>query len=242
MKGSDERAIGEVPRLLLALLVIALCAQLGWQALQPNPSARADALDSPPSLPALRGTAMGEPIALAQLLTLYLQAFDNQPGISIPFLELDYARVRAWLATILELDPLEQYPLMMAAHLYGQVPDSDKQRAMCEFVRQQFSADPNRRWRWLAHCAIMAKHRLKDIRLALSYAEAITREARQASGWARQMQVFILEDLGEREAATVLLGGLLAGGEVTEPTEIHFLTQRLEELKGAGNSSGLSKK
>ena len=56
------------------------------------------------------------------------------------------------------------------------------------------------------------------------------------------MQVFILEDLGEREAATVLLGGLLAGGEVTEPSEIHFLTQKLEELKSAGNSSGSSKK
>jgi hypothetical protein len=237
-----ERALATVPRPALALLVIALCVQIGWQALQPKPGARADALDNPPSLTALRGAGMGEPIALAQLLTLYVQAFDNQPGVSIPFLDLDYARVRAWLATILELDPLEQYPLMMAAHLYGQVPDSGKQREMCEFVRRQFSADPNRRWRWLAHCAIIAKHRLHDLRLALSYAEAITREARLASGWARQMQVFILEDLGEREAATVLLGGLLASGEVTEPTEIHFLAQRLEELRGAGNSSGPSKK
>jgi hypothetical protein len=237
-----ERALATVPRPALALLVIALFVQIGWQALQPKPSASADALENPPSLTALRGAGMGEPISHAQLLTLYVQAFDNQPGVSIPFLDLDYARVRAWLATILELDPLEQYPLMMAAHLYGQVPDSGKQREMCEFVRLQFSADPNRRWRWLAHCAIMAKHRLKDVRLALSYAEAITREARHASGWARQMQVFILEDMGEREAATVLLGGLLAGGEATEPAEIHFLTQRLEELKGAGNSSGPSKK
>ena len=224
------------------MLALCLCAQIGWQAWQPKPVARAAALEAPQPTAVLRVVSLGEPVAFAQLLTLYLQAFDNQPGISIPFLELDYARVRAWLATILELDPLEQYPLMMAAHLYGQVPDSDKQRAMCEFVRRQFSADPNRRWRWLAHCAIMAKHRLGDMRLALSYAEAITREARLASGWARQMQVFILDDLGEREAATVLLGGLLAGGEVTEPSEIHFLTQKLEELKSAGNSSGSSKK
>ncbi len=45
------------------------------------------------------------------------------------------------------------------------------------------------------------------------------------------MRIFILEDLGEREAATVLLGGLLASGEVTEPKEMHFLTERLEELQ-----------
>ena len=78
---------------------------------------------------------------------------------------------------------------------------------------------------------------MDDTRLALSYAEAITREARLASNWARQMRIFILEDLGELEAATVLLGGLLASGEVTEPKEIHFLTERLKELKAAGKSS-----
>lgn len=242
MKDSAERAISTVPQWVLALLSIALCAQVGWQLAQPKPRARADALGAPPSVTALRTASLGEPIAFAQLLTLQLQAFDNQPGISIPFLELDYARVKAWLSAILELDPVGQYPLMMAAQLYAQVPDARKQREMCEFVRRQFGADPNRRWRWLAHCAIVAKHRLRDMRLALSYAEAITREARHASGWARQMQVFLLEDLGEQEAATVLLGGLLASGEVTDPNEIHFLTQRLKELKDAGNSSGTTKK
>jgi hypothetical protein len=43
--------------------------------------------------------------------------------------------------------------------------------------------------------------------------------------------------LGEREAATVLLGGLLAGGEVSDPAEARFLSQRLEELKNAEISS-----
>jgi hypothetical protein len=112
---------------------------------------------------------------------------------------------------------------------------------MCHFVHQEFERDPNRRWRWLAHCAIVAKHRLNDARLALSFAEAIAREASSASGWARQMRIFILEDLGEAEAAAVLLGGLLASGEVTDPAEIHFLTKRLEQLKTAGKSPTPSK-
>ena len=112
---------------------------------------------------------------------------------------------------------------------------------MCDFVHRQFERDPDRRWRWLAHCAIMAKHRLSDPPLALAYADAITREARHASNWARQMRIFILEDLGEREAATVLLGGLLASGEVTDPREIHFLTERLKELQGDGKSSPATK-
>jgi hypothetical protein len=232
-----ERAIGIVPRPVAALLVIALCVQVTWQALQPRPSARPEALEAPPSQAALRVMTFGEPTALAQLLTLYLQAFDNQPGVSIPFRELDYSRVTAWLDTIIGLDPVGHYPLLMASRIYSQVPDADRQRHICEFVRRQFDADPNRRWRWLAHCAIVAKHRLADRRLALSYADAITRQAREASSWARQMRIFILEDLGEIEAATVLLGGLLESGEVADPREIHFLTEQLERMKAVGKSS-----
>jgi len=240
MKTGAERAIATVPRWVLALFAATLCLQITMQALQPRPSARAEALGDPSPPAVLRLLALGEPIALAQWMTLYVQAFDNQPGMSIPFLELDYARVIAWLDVILELDPVGQYPLLMASQIYSQVPDAAKQRQMCAFVRRQFERDPDRRWRWLAHCAIMAKHRLGDVRLALAYAEAITLHARRASGWARQMRIFILEDLGEREAATVLLGGLLASGEVTDPKEIHFLTERLEKLQAAGKSSAPS--
>ena len=240
MKTGAERPIAIVPRWVLVLFSVTFCFQVGWQALQPQPSAKAEALGDPAPVAVLRPIALGEPIALAQLLTLYLQSFDNQPGVSIPFLELDYARVIAWLDAILGLDAVGQYPLMMASQIYGQVPDQAKQRQMCEFVRRQFERDPDRRWRWLAHCAVMAKHRLRDVRLALDYAEAITLHARRASGWARQMRIFILEDLGELEAATVLLGGLLESGEVTDAKEIHFLTETLEKLKAAGKSSSPS--
>ena len=232
-----ERAIAAVPRWVLALLALALAVPAAWQALQPKPVARAEALGAAPPPSVLRAASLGEPIALAQLLALYLQAFDNQPGISIPFRELDYGRVGAWLGAILATDPVGQYPLLMASQIYAQVPDAAKQRAMCQFVRREFERDPDRRWRWLAHCAVVAKHRLRDPRLALSYAEAITQRARGASNWARQMRIFILEDMGEIEAATVLLGGLLASGEVSDPKEIHFLTERLETLKHAGKSS-----
>lgn len=240
MKSGEERTVAAVPRWVVALVAAALVLQIAWQALQPAPRARAEALAAPPPAALLRTAALGEPIGLAQMLTLYLQAFDNQPGISIPFRELDYARVAGWLGAILAVDPVGQYPLLMASQIYAQVPDAAKRRAMCEFVHREFERDPDRRWRWLAHCAIMAKHRLGDTRLALAYADAITNRARNASNWARQMRIFMLEDLGEQEAATVLLGGLLASGEVSDPKEIHFLTQRLEQLKAAGKSSAPS--
>ena len=73
---------------------------------------------------------------------------------------------------------------------------------------------------------------MKDLPLALRYAEDIARHAGKASGWARQMRIFLLEDMGEAERAAVLLGGLLANKEVSDPQELHFLTEQLEKLKG----------
>lgn len=236
-----ERSVARIPRTVLALLAAALALQIAWQASRPPPVARAEALPAPATPPVLRTLSLNEPEAAAHVLTLYLQAFDNQPGISIPFKDLDYPRVLEWLDAILELDPVGQYPLLMASQLYAQVPMEAKQRLMLEFVHRKFFDDPDRRWRWLAHAALMAKYRLKDKRLALTYANDIARLAPNAPNWARQMRIFVLEDMGELESATVLLGGLLASGEITDPKEFRFLAQRLEQMRSAGKSSMLPK-
>jgi hypothetical protein len=237
-----ERRVTAVPAPIIALLAIALAAQIAWQASRPVPIARADTLGTPCTPAAARVLSANEVIVAAQMSALYLQAFDNQPGMSIPFRDLDYGRVEQWLAAMLALDPRTQYPLMMASQLYAQVAVAEKQRLMLDFVYRRFLENPDQRWRWLAHAAIMARHRLHDTALALRYAEALALLARRAPGWVRQMRIFILEDMGERESATILLGGLLAEGEVTDPQEARFLLERLERLKSGEISSAPSRK
>jgi len=237
---ATERPIRDVPWRVLAALMIALVLQCSWHFRQPAPAATAADLGAPPVLPQrLHG---GDPISVAQWLLLYLQSFDNQPGISIPFSRLDYPQVLRWLASALSLDPASSYPLLMASQIYSQLPDAGRQRMMCDFVQERFMEAPDARWRWLAHCAIMAKHRLKDPSLALRYATAIAESAGKASSWARQMRIFLLEDMGELDSARVLLGGLLANGEVTDDTEKRFLTERLLSMESARKSTGATNK
>lgn len=219
--------------LALALLLVGLALQLVFAVTRPRPAAQASDLPPPPP-PAILAWAQGfDRLPAAHLLLLYLQAFDNQPGVSIPFAQLDYGRIAAWLEAVLRLDPVGQYPLLMASQLYAQVPDRERQRAMLRFIYEQYRLDPQRRWRWLAHASIMAKHRLNDLPLALEYARAIARSSPGAPAWARQMQIFLLEELGEYEAARILLGGLLASGEVTDRHEQFLLQDALERLKAA---------
>ena len=242
LSSSSERPLSRVPRAIAVGLALALVAQITLQATRPSPHGRAEDLPALPRTTALEVISFGEPIGLGQALTLYLQAFDNQPGISIPFRDLDYGLVMQWLDSILDLDPVGQYPLLMASHLYAQVPDLRKQREMSEFVYRKFGVDPNRRWPWLGHVAIMAKHRLHDLPTALKYASEIASRATAAPDWAKQMRVFLLEDMGEVQAAKILLGGLLASGTITEPEEIHFLTERLRSLESAEKASEATKK
>ena len=230
---ADTRSFSAVPPLLGTLLAASLAVHLAWQAWRTPPASQA--VDLPPAPPAslLRAASFGEPEAAARLAMLYLQAYDLRGGNSVPYQHLDYERLIAWLRAIVATDPRSGYALFSAARVYTENPDTAKCQAMLEFLYAEFGRDPDRRWPWLAHAALVAKHRLKDLPLALRYARAIDRQTRdpRAPLWAKQMELFILEDLDELEAARVVLGGLIASGKVRDPTELRFLRARLQVLE-----------
>ena len=130
---------------------------------------------------------------------------------------------------------LGQGPLLAAARLFGEVPDPERQRRMIELIRRHYGDDPARRWPWLAHAVYLARHRLEDLPLALALARELAERADPATvpAWARQMHLFVLEDMGELEAVKILIGGLLASGHLADPNERAFLEWRLEQMEAA---------
>lgn len=228
-----DRPVRDVPIAVQLLLVLALALQLVWHSQQPTDVAQAEDLPAPMSVSAYTLVSLNEPIAMSKLLNLWLQSFDNQPGISLSFHQLDYLRITRWLDTIMALDPKGPYPMLVAARVYGSVTDPARQRIMMDYIYSKFNEDPNRHWRWLAHAAIIAKHNLKDMPLALKYARALAEKAtdEQVPYWARDMHFILLEDMGEIEAAKVLVGALLESGEITDPYELNFLTEKIRELE-----------
>jgi hypothetical protein len=228
-----ERPISFVPKSALLLLMASLALQIGWNVGRPASQSAPSALPAPPSLIALNIASFGEPIALAKMLMLYVQSFDRQAGVDIPFRNLNYGHLSDWLTRVLELDPTGQYPLFAASRIYAEVEDQARQRQMLDLIHQQFLLDPDRRWPWMAHAAIIAKHRLKDLALARDYARAIRVHAtgKDVPDWAKQMEIFILQDMNELESAKVLIGGLLNSGQIKDPHEIRFLQEKLDALE-----------
>ncbi|MEO8717924.1 MAG: hypothetical protein ABI423_06850 [Burkholderiales bacterium] len=230
---AGERPLSAVPGWLWAALGASLAAQIAVQAVRPAPSAAASDLPPAPTTAALRAASLGEPAAGARLAMLYVQAFDLGAGNALPYRRLDYGRLRAWLRAILDTDPLSAYPLFVASRIYADVDDDARCRTMLDFIHRAFLEDPNRRWQWLAQAALLAKHRLKDLPLARRYAADLERLTTDPGIplWARQMQIFILEDMNELEAAKIMLGGLLASGMLQDAGERRFLKDHLEALE-----------
>ncbi|MEM7540799.1 MAG: hypothetical protein AAF384_04340 [Pseudomonadota bacterium] len=229
----DERKVTAVPNVVIVVGALILVAQIAIVQMRPAPQANAESLPNVPPRAAAQALSLGEPELLARAMMLWLQAFDNQPGISIPFKQLDYDDVIDWLALMLALDADFQYPLLAASRLYAEVPDPKRQRKMLAFIEREFIDLPERRWRWMTQAIYVAKHRLEDLPLALSLAEtlAAAETVEDIPNWARQMRIFVLEDMGQLEASKVIIGGLLESGEITDEHEQWFLSQRLAELE-----------
>ncbi len=230
---SNERPLTAVPGWIACLLAVALALQAAAQFAQRARAPAAADFPNAPSAQALQLAALGEPAALARLAMIWLQAFDSGGDNAVPYRQLDYTRLVAWLRAIQTIEPRSEYPLFAASRIYAEVADPDKSRLMLDFIAREFATDPNRRWPALAHAALLAKHRLKDLPLARRYAAALQQQATADSVplWAKQMEVFILEDMNELEAAKIMLGGLLAAGRIRDAEERRFLQARLEGLE-----------
>lgn len=237
-KKSDRvRPVKDVPVIIAVMLFLTLFGQVALQINSPAVNPEARPLPEVISAKKLELIGLADKIAMSKLTMLWLQAFDDQPGISIPFRELDYAKIIDWLNVILTLDSRTQYPLLAASRIYSEVPDENRKRMMLEFVYRKFLENPNRRWPALAQAVYVAKHQLKDLPLALRYANALAKNVSsdKVPFWAKQMNIYVLEDMNEIESAKVLIGGLLDSGEIKDEHELKFLKERLKKLEAERN-------
>ncbi|MCH9758995.1 MAG: hypothetical protein K0U19_07845 [Proteobacteria bacterium] len=231
---ADEyKPLRTVPPLMWLVTVALLASQILFTTyLLPPPEVRQTDYENPPSSSVLSLLALGEPATLAKLLVLRIQAFDNQPGVSVPFNELDYYKLGLWLDEAVLLDERAEYPHFLMSKIYASVKDETRQYQAVEWMWLQFLRDPNERWWWMAHTTSMVKNILKNDAMALEMARDLRNatDPEKIPGWARQMEAFFLDNQNEFDAAAAILQNQLESGDITDPQEFGFLVERLQGI------------
>ncbi|MDM7456202.1 MAG: hypothetical protein P3W97_002790 [Tepidimonas sp.] len=221
-----------VPRPLLALLAAVLALQgLDGSVWRPAPTAQARPLPPAPRHAALLTLLAAGDAALAQRVGLiWLQSFDTQPGVQLALRQLDSDRLASWLERLHALNPESDYAVSLAALLYLHWGDARRRELLVPWVEARFLEAPDRRWRFLAYPAVLLRRMEGGEQTARRWARLLREHAQHAPSWARQLEAFIAEGLGDRQAAAALIALFLRDGVYHDEAEKKFLEERLQEL------------
>lgn len=218
-----------IPRGALAAVLIALGLQgafwwqtrelqAGWEGVPPAPSHQV-----------AKALALGDGQFLYRAATFVLQNMGDEGGRVTPLKDYDYQRLGQWFSLLDRFDPQSEFLPVLVGYYFSQSQNPDDVRIVISFLAHIAIRDPERNWRWLAHAIYLARHRVKDMNLALSLAYRMA--AIKSPGipvWARQMPAFVLADVGEREAARDLMEAIMDSQIDLEPSEIEFMRDFIE--------------
>ncbi|OIQ89137.1 hypothetical protein GALL_289580 [mine drainage metagenome] len=208
----------------LAVLLLAVAGQLAFQYAHRHLREAYVVLPAPPSALSLSASAFGDRQALFRLLGFEVQNFGDTGGHFTPLRDYDYGRLVQWLKLLDGLDSRSDYTLALAGLLFGQAPEPHRDAIIAAYMRDRAMQDPVKNWRWLAYAVFIARHRAKDIPLALSIAGDLTGlRSAAVPVWARQLQAFTLASAGDDEAARDLMGAILASEVGASPEERQFM-------------------
>lgn len=202
-----------------SLVSMALLAAMGGQVLFWRAAhelrVEEELVPEPPSVAAVHALSLGDAEFLFRHLGLELQNMGDTGGRFTPLYQYDYRKLGGWFAVLDDLDPESDYIATTAGFYYSQSQHVQDTRYVIDFLRRHAERDRVRNWRWLAQAATLARHRLHDVPLALDIARELAAiDDPSVPNWARQMEPFLLAELGDKAAARILFEAILA----TDPT------------------------
>jgi hypothetical protein len=196
--------------------------------------------DGVPPVPSTRGAVMmslGDKEFSFRFLAMTLQNLGDVGRDVTPLKNYDYARLGKWFFLLNSLDPASDHVPMIAAYYFGATHIPKDVAVIVDYLSAVGQIPVGEKWRWLAHAAYLAQHRLNDTDLALRFAYKLVSMNRdqgvEMPQWARQMPAFILNNHGDKEAAKKLMMNMLVSEKTARPEEVNFMKSFLIEQLGA---------
>lgn len=221
-----------VPRRDLLLLALPLACQVLVGAWLLDHRAQASVLPPPPSEAGALASALGDREFFFRNGVLKVLNVGVTGGDLVPIRELDYGTLAAWFRLLDRLDSRSIIVPYLASYWYGHTPNRPDSRHVIDYLLERAAIDPSHGWHWRVVAMYLADHRLQDQALALAIAEeTAARDDPEAPYWVVHMPAFVLEGLGEREAALILLVGILESKPDLSDEERDALARAIDRLE-----------
>jgi len=193
--------------------------------------------DGVPPVPTRRGAVMmtlGDAEFSYRFLALALQNLGDVGRDVTPLKDYNYERLGRWFFLLHGLDPVSDHVPLVAAYYFGGTKVPRDAGVVVDYLRVAGAIPIGEKWRWLAHAAYLAQHRMHDLQLALKLAYQLAKMPNSDTmpQWARQMPAFILNERGDGEASRKLMENMLVTEKNAHPQEIGFMKSYLIEQLG----------
>lgn len=186
-----------------------------------------DNVPPPPKSHSAEMISLGDPGIAYRLFGYFLQNVGNTGGQFQSLLNYDYAALEKWFMVTNDLDPSSNLVPFLAAYYFGVLYDQpEKMRHVARYLAEAGMEPYPEKWRWLAHAVFMARHRVKDLPLALEYANTLANLPGDVAVWGRQMPAFIQESMDNKRASYEIMRKILiTEGEKLHPNEVNYMIE-----------------
>ncbi len=183
----------------------------------------------PPSSVAVAAAFLGDREVGYRTSVLALQAFGNETGRDHALKDYNYDNVGKWLMMTDQLNSESEYAPWLAGYYFGSTQNPEQLYPVIEYLRKVGKYPEKDKWRWLGQAVFLAKHKLKNDKLALELADELAETYRPGMpAWPLQMKAIVASEMGEKDMAYGMIVEMLKNDTVgMDPTEVNFMVDYL---------------
>lgn len=138
-------------------------------------------------------------------LVLNLQMSGDTFGRSTPLKDYDYPLLLEWFRMLDRLDAKSNSIPSIAAYYFSRSQDVSDVNYVLDYLEEHSLKDPEHNWWWMSQAIYLSNHVLGDKQRAIRIAHELGRVKEDIPAWARQMEAFLHEDLGDKRQATRIM-------------------------------------
>jgi len=169
--------------------------------------------------------ALGDKQLAYRTYGVMLQNLGDSDGDTKPLTVYNYDTLGEWFMMMDHLDPRSDFVPLLAAYYFGATPQGEDLGPVISYLGHVGQYPGYEKWRWLAQAVYLARFRFKDNDIALKHAYKLSALHRPGMPmWAKQMPAFVMNDIGDKEAALQLMTSIMVEqGDKIHPNEVNFM-------------------